>query len=273
MKVSSVTKTMWAVVLAMMLAVGGLFVAAPGLARAGEADSVAVATIQTKATTVKVAKATVSSAKSTIPGKAVVKAKKVSGAKGYQYKIALNKGFTKSAVTKTIAKQSYTFTNLKQGTKYYVKVRAYKTVNGKKTWGKWSAVKAVTVKTSPAVGKWEVTSMTSPSSTTSASQLSQAKSMGITMVATFNKNGTGVLQVKNTGTLNIGSVTAKFKWKPTGAKTGKLTSVTSVKSTGLMAVYMPKDVNSLSSDGTTFKVQGKTLKVYGEDSTISCKKI
>ena len=34
-------------------------------------------------------------------------------------------------------------TNLKKGKTYYVKVRAYKTVNGKKLYGAYSAVKRV----------------------------------------------------------------------------------------------------------------------------------
>ena len=44
----------------------------------------------------------------------------------------------KSAVSKTVSK-------LKKGKKYYVKVRAYKTVNGTRYYGSWSAVKSVRV--------------------------------------------------------------------------------------------------------------------------------
>ena len=44
----------------------------------------------------------------------------------------------KSAVSKTVSK-------LRKGKKYYVKVRAYKTVNGTRYYGSWSAVKSVRV--------------------------------------------------------------------------------------------------------------------------------
>ena len=68
-----------------------------------------------------------------------VKWKKVKKAKGYQIKISKNKKFTKArkidvnknACTKKIKK-------LKANTKYYVKVRAFVKVNGRRVFGKWS---------------------------------------------------------------------------------------------------------------------------------------
>jgi prefoldin subunit 5 len=75
-----------------------------------------------------------------------VKWKKVSGASGYQvsYKVS-----GKKAVKKTVTggkKTSLKVKNLESGKKYTVKVRAWKTVNGKKYYGKWSNAKKVTVK-------------------------------------------------------------------------------------------------------------------------------
>lgn len=63
---------------------------------------------------------------------------------GYQIVCATNKSFTKGVVktnagSKTLSK---TVTGLKKGKTYYVKVRAYKTVNGKKIYGTYSAVKS-----------------------------------------------------------------------------------------------------------------------------------
>lgn len=120
----------------------------------GQAGSLAVGTMATKKTAAKTKAATVkkpikakiSSAKSNAAGKATIKVGSVKGAKGYQYKIALDKKLTKSAKTKTTTKRTYTFSSLKQGKKYYAKVRAYKVANGKKIWGNWSNAKAVTVK-------------------------------------------------------------------------------------------------------------------------------
>lgn len=75
--------------------------------------------------------------------------KKKSGASGYQIYWAKDKSF-KKIVAKKIVKggktTSYTGKNFTKGRKYYVKVRAYKTVNGKKVYGKWSSVKTVKAK-------------------------------------------------------------------------------------------------------------------------------
>lgn len=42
--------------------------------------------------------------------------------------------------------RSYTSTNLKRGRTYYYKIRAYRTVNGKKVYGTYSAVKKITTR-------------------------------------------------------------------------------------------------------------------------------
>lgn len=62
--------------------------------------------------------------------------KKVKGAKGYQVKWATNKKF-KKAKKKLTKKKKITLKNLKKN-KYFVKVRAYKVVKGKKVYGKFS---------------------------------------------------------------------------------------------------------------------------------------
>ena len=74
-----------------------------------------------------------------------VKWKKVSGASGYQVSYKTGKT-TKKKTVNGGSKKSLKVTGLKSGKKYTVKVRAWKTVNGKKYYGKWSAAKKVTVK-------------------------------------------------------------------------------------------------------------------------------
>ncbi len=75
--------------------------------------------------------------------------KKVSGVKGYQVQAATDKKFKKNKKTVTIKKQKTTKTTvkkLKAKKKYYVRVRTYKTVNGKKVYSSWSSAKSVKTK-------------------------------------------------------------------------------------------------------------------------------
>lgn len=64
---------------------------------------------------------------------------KVKGAKGYQVQWATNKKF-KKAKKKFTKKKTITLKNLNKN-KYYVRVRAYKVVKGKKVYGKFSTTK------------------------------------------------------------------------------------------------------------------------------------
>ena len=75
--------------------------------------------------------------------------KKVSGVKGYQVQVATDKKFKKNKKTATVKKQKttkVTIKKLKAKKKYYVRIRIYKTVNGKKVYSSWSKVKTVKTK-------------------------------------------------------------------------------------------------------------------------------
>ena len=74
-----------------------------------------------------------------------VKWKKVSGASGYKVSYKLGKK-TKNKTVKSGKKVSLKVKKLTSGKTYTVKVRAWKKVNGKKYYGKWSKAKKVTVK-------------------------------------------------------------------------------------------------------------------------------
>lgn len=67
---------------------------------------------------------------------------------GYQVQYDVNKNFTsyKSKYVKTNSTYKKTFSGLKSKKTYYVRVRSYKTVNGVKYYGSWSAVKSVKTK-------------------------------------------------------------------------------------------------------------------------------
>ena len=74
---------------------------------------------------------------------------KVSGVKGYQIQYSSNKKFKKNNKSVTVTKQKKTkatVKKLKSKKKYYVRVRTYKTVNGKKIYSSWSKVKSVKTK-------------------------------------------------------------------------------------------------------------------------------
>ena len=75
--------------------------------------------------------------------------KKVSGVNGYEIQVATDKKFKKNKKTVTIKKQKTiktTVKKLKAKKKYYVRVRTYKIVNGKKVYSSWSKVKSVKTK-------------------------------------------------------------------------------------------------------------------------------
>ena len=71
--------------------------------------------------------------------------KKLTNISGYQIQYAPNKKF-KKAKSKTVKSTSVTLKKLKKKKTYFVRVRAYKLVDGKKVYGKWSAVKKVKIK-------------------------------------------------------------------------------------------------------------------------------
>ena len=65
---------------------------------------------------------------------------------GYEIQLATDKKFKKNKKTVTIKKQKTTVKKLKAKKKYYVRVRTYKIVNGKKVYSSWSKIKSVKTK-------------------------------------------------------------------------------------------------------------------------------
>ena len=76
----------------------------------------------------------------------IAKWKKVADGTGYNVQYSKSKSFSSVIASKHISgisKTSYTGKNFTKGKTYYVRVRAYKTVNGTKYYGSWSKVKSI----------------------------------------------------------------------------------------------------------------------------------
>lgn len=73
--------------------------------------------------------------------------KKDKQASGYELVYSTNKKFTHKTIRrKSQSKTSYTLKGLKKGRVYYVKVRSFKTVNGKRIYGTYSTTRKATVR-------------------------------------------------------------------------------------------------------------------------------
>ena len=86
-------------------------------------------------------KAAISKLRSAKKGSLKISWKKDARATGYQVVIAKNKAFTSGKKTAAVTKAkttSKTFTKLSAKKTYYAKVRAYKTISGKKVYGAYS---------------------------------------------------------------------------------------------------------------------------------------
>lgn len=78
---------------------------------------------------------------------AVIKLKKAKSVSGYQIQVSTSSKFKASKTkTKNTKKITYKFKGLKKNKKYYVRARAYKTVNKVKVYGKWSSKKKIKMK-------------------------------------------------------------------------------------------------------------------------------
>lgn len=113
---------------------------------AGDNEGSAGSTVKTAT---KVSKVTLSSVKSSKAKQIAVSWKTVTGASGYVVEYSTSKKFTKKTTKKVTIKGKTTKTTLKKlksGKKYYVRVKAYKTVSKKAVYGNYSSVKSVKVK-------------------------------------------------------------------------------------------------------------------------------
>lgn len=75
--------------------------------------------------------------------------KTVSTATGYQIQVSPDNNFKNNVTRKFInnnKKTTYTFKNLRSGVKYYVRLRTYKTFDGKKYYGKYTKVRSIITK-------------------------------------------------------------------------------------------------------------------------------
>ena len=95
-----------------------------------------------------IAKPKLNSAKSTSKKKIKASWSKVGGASGYQVMWSTYKNFSKNYKIKSVKAKSLskTVTTAQSKKTYYVRVRVYKTINGKKVYSQWSSTKKVKTK-------------------------------------------------------------------------------------------------------------------------------
>ena len=99
-------------------------------------------------TAYRVARPSISSLKSAVSGEMNIKWGKNAKATGYQIQYSRKSSFS-GKKTVTISKKNTaakTIAKLAKGKKFYVRIRTYKTVSGKKYYSAWSAKKTVTIK-------------------------------------------------------------------------------------------------------------------------------
>ncbi|MCR5703272.1 MAG: glycoside hydrolase family 25 protein [Eubacterium sp.] len=101
----------------------------------------------TRTFTIKPAKAVLSSIKNVKRKKMIVKWKKAKGADGYEVGCANNKAMTKGLRVANVKapKKTKTIKKLNLWQKYYIRVRAYKKINGVKVYGYWSSKKHLVI--------------------------------------------------------------------------------------------------------------------------------
>lgn len=88
-------------------------------------------------------KPVISSASSTSSRKLSVKWNKVSGAENYQIVVSTSSSFSSGKKYYKTASNSVSLSNHTSGTRYYIKVRAFKEINGVRYYGSWSSAKSV----------------------------------------------------------------------------------------------------------------------------------
>lgn len=121
-------------------------------------------------------KVTLSSVSRAGSGKLKIRWKKVSGATGYQIyrSTKKNSGYRKIRTVSGSASSEYINSKLRNGRKYYYKIRAYKKIDGKIYYGKFSGIKYQTPKASVSVvGKYR----------------RNCRDYGVTTLKVYKKNG------------------------------------------------------------------------------------
>jgi hypothetical protein len=100
--------------------------------------------LSSQLSSVSVKKTGISSLKNKSGKKLTVSLKKVKGVSGYQIQYSTSSKFT-SYKTKNVKKTTATISKLSKGKKYYIRVRSYKTIGGKKFYSSWSKIKSIKI--------------------------------------------------------------------------------------------------------------------------------
>ncbi|MCD7843694.1 MAG: DUF4886 domain-containing protein, partial [Clostridiales bacterium] len=129
------------------------------------------------------ARPSISSVSNARSGGLTVKWSTVTGATGYQVQTATDSSFTQNVQTTTSTGASKTTSSRTSGTKYYVRVRAYKTASGTKNYSAWSSKKSIYCVAAPP--------LSSVKNTSSGVKITWEKISGVSGYIVYRKNSSG----------------------------------------------------------------------------------
>lgn len=195
----------------------------------------------------------ISSVASCSTGKLTVIFKAYSDIEGYECQIARNGSFN-NPVTLESTSTKVVISNLAKGKKYYVRARAYATVDGVLTYSAWSGKKSAKVaiknKKTKIKGVWKLTGSNIPS-LSSTIKYNKRISSKAKATLTFKPNGKIILTDYNKKKYNLTSTWGKW-----------------------LAVSKTSGYTVLSdTKNATIKVKGKKLTLKSGSNKIYCKRL
>lgn len=236
-----------ALIAAIACAVMGLFAIAPQQAYADELVAGSVVDES-------VSGPEITSCLSTSTGKLTVIFKAYSDIEGYECQIARDGSFSNNPATLKLTSTKVVLSGLAKGKKYFVRARAYATIDGVLTYSAWSSIKSAKIaiknKSTKISGVWKITGSNIASLSTTIKYNKRISSRAKATL-TFKPNGTIILTDYTKKKYNL-----KSSW-------GKWLALSKTSGYTVLA----------DAKAATIKVKGKKLTLKSGSSKIYCARI